>query len=61
MTGIFEVFVNGKHVKDVEIPHVEVDKYVLGEMLDQLRDWAEKANQDDEFKFELRVRCELPT
>ncbi len=61
MTGIFEVFVNGKHVKDVEIPHVEVDRYVLGEMLDSLCKWAEDAKQDAEFKFELRVRCELPT
>jgi hypothetical protein len=60
MTGIFEVFVNGKHVQDVEMAH-EVDLGQLGKMLDELTKWMEKAERDSEFKFELRVRCELPT
>ncbi len=67
MTGIFEVYINGKHIKDVEMPAMEIDRTtvlepsIISKMLDDLQNWEITAKQDDEFKFELRVRCELPT
>ncbi len=48
MTGIFKLYINYKHKKNVEMPH---------EVLEELLKWWTEAKQDSEFK----IRCELPT
>ena len=50
MTGIYQLILrpSAKHPKDVELPQ---------EILDDLEEWWNTANQGDEFV----IRCELPT
>lgn len=49
MTGMFMIYENGKHIKDVEL--------IPQEILEDLYKWFIQADRDDEF----RIRCELPS
>jgi len=46
MTGIFGIDINGKHIKDVEIPE---------EIINDIKEWWFSAKENDVFK----IRCEL--
>jgi len=46
MAGMFEIYVNGKHDRDVEL---------FEEIINQLDDWWHTTKRNGEFK----IRCEL--
>jgi len=46
MAGMFEIYIDGKHIRDVELP---------GEIINQLCRWWYTTKRNGEFK----IRCEL--